>query len=75
MPVRDIATECGYYDISAFNRRFKSYTGFTPQQFRRQSEEGTLPPDYMAALGDYSDEYDEYEYEEGYEPAEEEADA
>ena len=38
-------------------------------------EEGTLPPDYMAALGDYSDEYDEYEYEEGYEPAEEEADA
>lgn len=45
MPVRDIATECGYYDISAFNRRFKSYTGFTPQQFRRQSEEGTLPPE------------------------------
>ena len=38
-------------------------------------EEGTLPPDYMAALGDYSDEYDEYEYEEGYEPTEEEADA
>ena len=45
MPVRDIATECGYYDISAFNRRFKSYTGFTPQQFRRQSEEGSLPPE------------------------------
>ena len=45
MPVRDIATECGYYDISAFNRRFKSYTGFTPQQFRRQSEEDSLPPE------------------------------
>ncbi len=36
MPVKDIATECGYYDISAFNRRFKSYTGQTPQQFRQQ---------------------------------------
>ena len=34
MPVKDIATECGYYDISAFNRRFKSYTGQTPQQQR-----------------------------------------
>ena len=37
MPVKDIATECGYYDISAFNRRFKSYTGCTPQQFRQQN--------------------------------------
>ena len=37
-PVKDIATECGYYDISAFNRRFKSYTGCTPQQFRQQGE-------------------------------------
>ncbi|MBQ3705772.1 MAG: AraC family transcriptional regulator [Clostridia bacterium] len=36
MPVKDIATECGYYDISAFNRRFKSYTGCTPQQYRQQ---------------------------------------
>ena len=36
MPVKDIATECGYYDISAFNRSFKSYTGQTPQQFRQQ---------------------------------------
>ncbi len=34
MPVKDIATECGYYDISAFNRRFKSFTGNTPQQYR-----------------------------------------
>ena len=38
MPVKDIATECGYYDISAFNRRFKSYSGCTPQQFRQQNE-------------------------------------
>ncbi len=39
MPVKDIATECGYYDISAFNRRFKSYSGCTPQQFRAQQGE------------------------------------
>ena len=38
MPVKDIAIECGYYDISAFNRRFKSYTGCTPQQYRQQGE-------------------------------------
>ncbi len=36
MPVKDIALECGYYDIPAFNRRFKSYTGKTPQQYKTQ---------------------------------------
>ena len=36
-------------------------------------EEGELPPDYMAALGDYTDEaYDEYTYDEAGEPAGEE---
>ena len=36
-------------------------------------EEGELPPDYMAALGDYTDEaYDEYAYDEAGEPAGEE---
>ena len=36
-------------------------------------EEGALPPDYMAALGDYPEgEYEEYEGEEEYEPAESE---
>lgn len=39
MPVKDIAIECGYYEISGFNRRFKAYTGMTPQQYR-QSHEG-----------------------------------
>ncbi len=39
MPVKDIALECGYYDVSGFNRRFKAYTGMTPQQYR-QAEEG-----------------------------------
>ena len=39
MPVKDIAVECGYYDISAFNRRFKSYTGLTPQQYRQKENE------------------------------------
>lgn len=35
MSVKDIAIECGYYDISGFNRRFKSYTSMTPQQYRQ----------------------------------------
>ena len=34
IPIKDIAIECGYYDISAFNRRFKAYSGMTPQQYR-----------------------------------------
>lgn len=38
MPVKDIALECGYYDISGFNRRFKAYTGMTPQQYKQSSE-------------------------------------
>jgi len=38
MPVKDIALECGYYDISAFNRRFKTYTGMTPNQYKLSSE-------------------------------------
>ena len=41
--VKDIAVEYGYYDISAFNRRFKSYTGLTPQQFRQQENEKDAP--------------------------------
>ena len=40
MPVKDIALECGYYDISGFNRRFKAYTGMTPQQYKQSSEAG-----------------------------------
>ena len=37
MPVKDISVACGNYEISGFNRRFKAYTGKTPQQYR-QSE-------------------------------------
>ena len=36
MPVKDIAIECGYYDISSFNRRFKAYTNMAPQQYRAE---------------------------------------
>lgn len=39
MPVKDIALECGYYDISGFNRRFKAYTGMTPQQYKQSSDQ------------------------------------
>ncbi len=39
MPVKDIALECGYYEISGFNRRFKAYTGMTPLQYRQRREE------------------------------------
>lgn len=39
MPVKDIAVECGYYDISGFNRRFKVQTGMTPQQFRQANQD------------------------------------
>lgn len=35
MPVKDIAVECGYYEISGFNRRFKTYTGMTPLKYRQ----------------------------------------
>ena len=38
MPVKDIAVECGYYDISAFNRRFKAYNGMTPQQYKQSGD-------------------------------------
>ena len=35
LPVKDIAIECGYYDISSFNRRFKAHTGMAPLQYRQ----------------------------------------
>ena len=38
MPVKDIALESGYYEVSVFNRRFKAYTGMTPQQYRQTEE-------------------------------------
>jgi PAS domain S-box-containing protein len=32
--VADIASDCGFYDHSAFTRAFRSVTGLTPSQFR-----------------------------------------
>lgn len=34
--ISDIARQCGYHSLSQFNRRFKSATGMSPGQFRRQ---------------------------------------
>lgn len=34
--IREIARQCGYHSLSQFNRRFKSATGISPSQFRRQ---------------------------------------
>ena len=44
MPVKDVALECGYYDISGFNRRFKAYTGMTPQQFKLSGDQSAAHP-------------------------------
>jgi len=35
--IADIVLECGFGDISEFNRRFRGVFCMTPQQFRRQS--------------------------------------
>ncbi|MEP3479062.1 MAG: AraC family transcriptional regulator [Fuerstiella sp.] len=37
--VSEIAVSCGFYDHSAFTRAFRSATGVTPTQFRRQGEQ------------------------------------
>ncbi len=34
--VSQIATDCGFYDQSHFNRYFKSSTGLTPRQYRKR---------------------------------------
>lgn len=39
IPIKDIAAACGYYEITGFNRRFKAYTGKTPQQYRQLCRE------------------------------------
>jgi AraC-like DNA-binding protein len=35
-PVAEVALACGFYDHSAFTRAFRSATGLTPTEFRRQ---------------------------------------
>lgn len=42
LPVKDIAMECGYYDISSFNRRFKAHTGMAPLQYRQACAAGDM---------------------------------
>lgn len=38
--ISEIAVNCGFYDHSAFARAFRSATGVTPTQFRRQGDRG-----------------------------------
>lgn len=39
-PVAEVALACGFYDHSAFTRAFRSATGMTPTDFRRQCRPG-----------------------------------
>lgn len=34
MPIKDVAYNLGYYDLSYFTRLFKKHTNFTPRQYR-----------------------------------------
>lgn len=36
-PVANVALDCGFYDHSAFTRAFRSATGVTPTEFRKQA--------------------------------------
>lgn len=36
--ILDIAQDCGYYDHSAFVKRFKKFTGSTPLRYRREQQ-------------------------------------
>ncbi|WP_298738904.1 AraC family transcriptional regulator [uncultured Chitinophaga sp.] len=38
-PVRDIAQQLGYTDVSNFSRAFRNYTGYTPNQVKMDPEE------------------------------------
>jgi AraC-like DNA-binding protein len=36
--ITQIAIDCGFYDHSAFVKRFKKFTGTTPLNYRRQHQ-------------------------------------
>ena len=42
LSVKDIAMECGCYDISSFNRRIKAHTGMAPLQYRQTCAAGDM---------------------------------
>lgn len=43
-PISEIATGCGYQNLSHFNRRFRTQTGMSPREFRRHFRaEGRAP--------------------------------
>jgi AraC-like DNA-binding protein len=48
-----IAIDCGYYDHSAFVKRFKKFTGTTPLRYRRD-EQAKLRAERTIALLDPS---------------------
>lgn len=36
--ISDIATKCGFFSLSTFNRNFKELTGFSPHEWRKRPE-------------------------------------
>ncbi len=38
MPLQEICDQVGYYNVSSFSRRFKSYEGITPNTYRFQNQ-------------------------------------
>lgn len=39
LPIKDLVLEVGYLDVSNFTRKFKSHTGFTPTQYRKENQQ------------------------------------
>lgn len=42
LPIAEIAHTCGFSDTSAFGKYFRSYTGFTPRQYRNMDGDNQL---------------------------------